>query len=82
MIRSSHSVQVNQHIDLASGILRCPRCFGKDLVASHPRGLVDGIMRLFHKIPRHCRFCEKRFYVPEELDFSRRPKTNDINGGQ
>jgi hypothetical protein len=28
-----------------------------------PRGLKDAVMRWFGKIPRHCRFCEKRFYV-------------------
>jgi hypothetical protein len=43
--------------------LRCPRCFHKDVVPSLPRGWKDAIMRWFGKVPRHCRFCEKRFYV-------------------
>jgi hypothetical protein len=59
-------VQVNVHIDLESGDLRCPRCFGKDLVFTASRGLLDAIMRRYGKIPRHCRFCGKRFYVPLE----------------
>jgi hypothetical protein len=58
------AVQVKVHIDLESGALRCPRCFGKDIVSSAPRGLLDPIMRRFGKAPRHCRFCGKRFYVP------------------
>jgi hypothetical protein len=28
-----------------------------------PRGWRDALMRAFGKIPRHCRFCECRFYV-------------------
>jgi len=57
-------VQVKVHIDLESGDLRCPRCFGKDVVSTTSRGLVDSLMRRFGKVPRHCRFCGKRFYVP------------------
>jgi hypothetical protein len=28
-----------------------------------PRGWRDAIMSTLGRIPRHCRFCEKRFYV-------------------
>jgi hypothetical protein len=28
-----------------------------------PRGWRDAIMSLLGRIPRHCRFCERRFYV-------------------
>jgi len=57
-------MQVTVKIDLKSGDLRCPRCFGKDIVPSRPRGVWDALMARWGKIPRHCRFCEKRFYVP------------------
>lgn len=59
-------MEVNDKIDLNSGELRCPRCFGKDVVPSFQRGFRDWIMSRLGKIPRQCRFCEKRFYVTEE----------------
>jgi len=43
--------------------LRCPRCFGKDIVPSRPRGIVDALMTRFGRVPRHCRACGKRFYA-------------------
>lgn len=43
--------------------LRCPRCFGKDIVPSQGRGLVDAVMAQLGRVPRHCRFCGKRFYA-------------------
>jgi hypothetical protein len=61
-------VVVNKPIKVLPGELRCPRCFGKDIVPSMPRGLLDVLMGILGKIPRHCRFCENRFYVyPGEL---------------
>ena len=66
VIQSSPTVEVKLPIDLESGALRCPRCFGKDVVSSDPRGVMDRIMRQFGRIPRHCRFCGKRFYVGVE----------------
>jgi len=61
-------VLVDKQLDIQPGDLRCPRCFNKDIVPSLPRGWRDEVMRWFGKIPRHCRFCEKRFYVsPEEI---------------
>jgi hypothetical protein len=44
------------------GEQRCPRCFGKDIVPSKPRGWRDAVMLAFGRIPRHCRFCGRRFY--------------------
>ena len=60
-------MQVKDKIDLDSGDLRCPRCYGKDLAPSLPRGIRDWLMRRMKKVPRHCRFCEKRFYVAEAV---------------
>jgi hypothetical protein len=59
-------LQVKGQIDLDSGELRCPKCFGKDLVPSLPRGFMDWMMARFDYIPRHCRICGSRFYVAEE----------------
>jgi len=52
--------------DIRPGELRCPRCFGKDIVPSMHRGLVDTLMAHFGRVPRHCRFCGKRFYAPSK----------------
>jgi hypothetical protein len=56
-------VVVDKPILIMPGELRCPRCFGKDIVPSMPRGFRDALMRGFGRIPRHCRFCACRFYV-------------------
>jgi len=56
-------VVVDKPFHILPGELRCPRCFGKDIVPSMPRGWRDAVMRLFGGIPRHCRFCGCRFYV-------------------
>jgi hypothetical protein len=56
-------VVIQKQLNILPGELRCPRCFGKDIVPSLPRGWLDSLMRGFGKIPRHCRFCENRFYV-------------------
>jgi hypothetical protein len=44
--------------------LRCPRCKRNDIVHSMPRGIKDDIMFGLGKVPRHCRSCGKRFYIP------------------
>ena len=56
-------VVVDKPFDILPGEVRCPRCFGKDIVPSMPRGLRDAVMRVFGGIPRHCRFCGCRFYI-------------------
>jgi len=55
---------VNTPIDIKPGELRCPRCLLRDIVSSKPRGWMDAVMLGFGRIPRHCRSCGKRFYVP------------------
>jgi hypothetical protein len=59
-------LQANRKLDIRPGDRRCPRCFEKDVVPSLPRGFVDALMKKFGRIPKHCRFCEKRFYVKEQ----------------
>ena len=56
-------VVVDKPLHIHPGELRCPRCFGKDIVPSMPRGWRDALMRMLGGIPRHCRFCGCRFYA-------------------
>jgi hypothetical protein len=56
-------LEIGDKIVIKPGETRCPRCFGRDVSPSRPRGLLDAIMRRLGRAPRHCRFCEKRFYV-------------------
>jgi hypothetical protein len=56
-------LEINQVPKVKPGEIRCPRCFGLDLVPSRSRGVLDAVMRRFGRVPRHCRFCEKRFFV-------------------
>jgi hypothetical protein len=67
-------VVVDKQLHIQPGDLRCPRCFHKDIVPSLARGWRDELMRWFGKIPRHCRFCEKRFYVAVEIDDAEFPE--------
>jgi len=60
-------LKVNRHIQIKPGELRCPRCFALDIVPSRPRGATDWLMRLFHRFPRHCRACGRRFYASQEV---------------
>jgi hypothetical protein len=59
-------LRVNRAIHIKPGDVRCPRCFTLDIVPSLPRGPMDRFMRLFHRIPRHCRMCGNRFYVRQD----------------
>jgi hypothetical protein len=59
----SGDVVVDKPLYIVPGEVRCPRCFGKDIVPSMPRGWRDTVMGAMGRIPRHCRFCEYRFYV-------------------
>jgi hypothetical protein len=56
-------VVTHKPLDLRPDVVRCPRCFNKDIVPSRPRGWRDACMAWIGMIPRHCRVCEKRFYV-------------------
>jgi hypothetical protein len=47
-------VIVGKPIHVVPGELRCPRCFGKDLVPSMPRGWRDAVMRVLGRIPWDC----------------------------
>jgi hypothetical protein len=60
-------VVVDEPLNIQPGDLRCPRCFGKDVVPSLPRGFWDALMKDLGKLPRHCRSCGKRFYVRLEI---------------
>jgi transcription elongation factor Elf1 len=47
----------------AAPSFRCPRCNNTDVVPSLPRHFWDELMRGFGRVPKHCRRCDKRFYV-------------------
>jgi hypothetical protein len=56
-------LEIEQHLEIKPGELRCPRCLRLDVVPSRPRGIADMFMEGLGKVPRHCRSCGKRFYV-------------------
>jgi len=67
-------VIVDRPIHIVPGETRCPRCFGKDIVSSMPRGWLDALMHQLGRIPRHCRFCEKRFYIRNGVAVTATPR--------
>jgi len=56
-------LELRKQIEAKPDEIRCPRCHRRDIVPSMPRGVLDMFMEGLGKVPRHCRFCEKRFYV-------------------
>jgi len=54
---------VHKAIDFKPGQLRCPSCLNLDIAPSLSRGFLDSLMAFFHRIPRHCRCCGRRFYI-------------------
>jgi DNA-directed RNA polymerase subunit RPC12/RpoP len=57
------ALRVNSTIAIKPGELRCPRCMSRDVAPSMPRGLWDDIMLGAGRIPRHCRYCGRRFHA-------------------
>jgi hypothetical protein len=43
-------------------VMRCPRCFGRDVRRSQHRGVIDNFMKRLHRWPFRCRGCQNRFY--------------------
>jgi hypothetical protein len=62
-LRYTAVLEVEEPIIIKPGERRCPSCLSKDIVPSMPRGLRDQLMRSFNRIPRHCRYCGRRFYM-------------------
>ena len=56
-------MEVNVPMDIKPDELRCPSCFGRDIVHSHQRGWRDRLMARLGREPQHCRFCGRRFYI-------------------
>jgi hypothetical protein len=54
----------------------------RDLVPSMPRGLWDDIMRAAGRIPRHCRYCGKRFHAKLEAVKRDREIRNEDDSGR
>ena len=55
-------LKINKNLDIRPGELRCPHCYGRDIVPSKPRGFWDLLLSRFGRVPRHCRFCARRFH--------------------
>jgi hypothetical protein len=53
-------MEVDLHIEIKPGELRCPTCFRRDIVPSLQRGVRDAVMAYFGREPRHCRSCGRR----------------------
>lgn len=51
-------------------VMRCPRCFGRDVRPSRRGGFLDSIMEKLRRTPYRCRGCHNRFYVyiPRDRD--------------
>jgi len=47
----------------SDSVMRCPKCFGRDVRHSQHRGVLDTIMEKFSRAPFRCRGCHNRFYV-------------------
>jgi hypothetical protein len=59
-------LKVDWPIDIKPGELRCPHCFGKDIVPSKTRGIWDTFLASLGRIPRHCRSCGRRFHPTQK----------------
>ena len=62
-------------------VMRCPKCFGRDVRPSRNRGFFDNLMGKFRRKPYRCRSCHSRFYVyiPLEKDEIDDPTDLDEN---
>jgi phage FluMu protein Com len=56
-------LEISHIPEIKAGEIRCPRCYGIDVVPSRQRGVQDAVMRWMGREPRRCRFCEKRFFA-------------------
>jgi hypothetical protein len=56
------ALKIDKPLEIKPGELRCPYCFGRDIVPSMPRGIWDAILSSLGRVPRHCRFCARRFH--------------------
>jgi hypothetical protein len=77
-------LKVDKPLDRKPGELRCPYCYGKDIVPSLPRGIWDAVMSGMGRVPRHCRFCGRRFHPKleeVERDAAIRAQTEKAAGG-
>jgi Zn finger protein HypA/HybF involved in hydrogenase expression len=61
-------MEVDLHIEIKPGELRCPTCFRRDIVPSLQRGVRDAVMAYFGREPRHCRSCGRRFYIKSQTE--------------
>jgi hypothetical protein len=60
-------------------VLRCTKCFGRDVRPSMKGTFLDSIMGKLRRTPYRCRSCQHRFYVyvPPDRDDIDQPDTPD-----
>jgi hypothetical protein len=66
-------------------VMRCPRCFGRDVRPSRNQGFLDSVMLKFRRTPFRCRGCHNRFYVyirAEKDEAEESAETPEIGTGQ
>ena len=62
------TLSVDSSLKVELTVLRCPRCWGRDIVPSLPKGILDRVMKKLDRVPCQCRFCAHRFYRPERQE--------------
>ncbi len=48
----------------ADDVVRCPKCWSRDIAPALARGFWDRLMLRRSLVPCQCRFCAHRFYRP------------------
>lgn len=43
-------------------VIRCPKCFQRDVRPSRQQGLIDWLMKKVNRVAYRCRFCKARFH--------------------
>jgi len=63
------------------GVLRCPKCFGRDVRPSQHRGVIDNVMKWLRRTPYRCRGCHSRFFVfvSGDIEESLQPDTPEAS---
>jgi bisphosphoglycerate-independent phosphoglycerate mutase (AlkP superfamily) len=61
-------------------VMRCTKCFGRDVRPSRKGSFLDALMEKLHRTPFRCRGCHNRFYVyirPERDDVEETAETSE-----
>lgn len=61
-------------------VMRCPKCFGRDVRPSRKGSFLDSIMEKIRRTPFRCRGCHSRFYVYVPRDKDEAEETAEAAG--